>query len=196
MVKEIRKIDVFPIIYFNEDGIKEEIQSVINKKDVCIINHAVCTQLRNGLLLLDFLFPNLHAATTCNEKNSMYDRFNDDNTLKFCLKKYLESDITVNNMRTVFFKTARLYWDTPINFAPMRAKIIYEHFTPPGGTIYDYSAGFGGRMLGALSSDKDFIYIATDPNTETFKNLKVLGSYIEKITKREKSYQLYNLCSE
>jgi hypothetical protein len=41
---------------------------MIEKDDICIIDNTVFTQLRNGLLLLDFLFPNLHLATTCNEK--------------------------------------------------------------------------------------------------------------------------------
>jgi hypothetical protein len=148
----IRKINVFPIIYFTEEGIKEEILSVYNKNDVCFIENGVYTQLRNGLLLLDYLFPNLHLATTCNEKQSMYDRFYNDDILKKAIKVYLDSGKTIHNLRTLFFSYARLYYDTPINFSPMRAKIIYEHYCPKNGVIYDYSAGYGGRMLGALGS--------------------------------------------
>lgn len=196
MIAEIRKINVFPVYYFNEEGISKEIQSVIQKKDICIIDDTVFTQLRNGLLLLDFLFPNLHLAYTCNIKTNMYSRFYDDNVLKICLKKYLQQEPKINNLRTVYFKSGRFYWDTPINFSPMRAKIIAEHFCPSGGTIYDYSAGYGGRMLGILCSDKNFTYIATDPNTNTYYNLQKLGKYIEKETKRKNSYKLYNLCSE
>ena len=192
----IRSINIFPIIYFNKEGIKKEIQSVIDKKDICIIDNTVFTQLRNGLLLLDYLFPNLHLAYTCNVKQNIYDRFFDDKVLKTCLKRYLESGKSINNLRTVYFSTARFYWDTPINFSPMRAKIIYEHFCPINGTIYDYSAGFGGRMLGALSSDKNFTYIGTDPNTNTYQNLLKLGGYIEEVTQRKNSYKIYNLCSE
>ena len=194
--KLIREINVFPIIYYNKEGIHKEIQSVLNKKNICIIDHTIQTQLRNGLLLLDFLFPNLHLATTCNEDKNMYERFYDDDILKFCIKRYLTSGYLINNLRTLFFSTARLYWDTPINFSPMRAKIIYEHFCPTGGTIYDYSSGYGGRMLGALGSDKKFKYIATEPNTLTYNNLLQLGEYIEEVTKRKNSYQIYNLCSE
>lgn len=192
----IRSINIFPIIYFNDKGIQKEIQSVIDKKDICIIDNTIFTQLRNGLLLLDYLFPNLHLAYTCNVKENIYNRFYDDDKLIVCLKRYLESGKVINNLRTVYFSTARFYWDTPINFSPMRAKIIYEHFCPKDGIIYDYSAGFGGRMLGALSSDKNFTYIGTDPNTNTYQNLLKLGSYIEINTKRKDSYKIYNLCSE
>ena len=83
---KIREINVFPVIYFSEAGIKNEILDVYNKTDVCFVENGVYTQLRNGLLLLDFLFPNLHLATTCNEKRSMYDRFYDDDILKQAIR--------------------------------------------------------------------------------------------------------------
>ena len=148
------------------------------------------TQLRNGLLLLDFLFPNLHLATTCNEKRSMYDRFYDDNILKQAIRSYLDSGKIIHNLRTLFFSYARLYYDTPINFSPMRAKIIFEHYCPKNGTLYDYSAGYGGRMLGALCSQQNFKYIAVEPNSNTYYNLKRLGVYIEKVLNKENSYKI------
>ena len=193
---KIRKINVFPIIYFTEEGIKEEILSVYNKNDVCFIENGVYTQLRNGLLLLDYLFPNLHLATTCNEKQSMYDRFYNDDILKKAIKVYLDSGKTIHNLRTLFFSYARLYYDTPINFSPMRAKIIYEHYCPKNGVIYDYSAGYGGRMLGALGSQQNFTYIAVEPNRNTYNNLKTLGNYITKTLNKSNCYNIYNLCSE
>ena len=144
---------MFPIIYFSEEGIKKEIMSVYEKNDVCFVEGGVYTQLRNGLLLLDYLFPNLHTATTCNERKSMYDRFYNDSILKDSIRYYLNTGKTITNLRTMFFSYARLYFDTPINFPPLRAKIIFEHYCPKDGTIYDYSAGYGGRMLGALGSE-------------------------------------------
>ena len=193
---KIREKNIFPIVYFNEDGIKEEILSVYNKNDVCFVENGVYTQLRNGLLLLDFLFPNLHIATTCNEKKTVYERFNDDNILKKAIHSFLSQNKTIFNLRTLFFTYARFYYDTPINFSPMRAKLIYEHYCPKDGTIYDYSAGYGGRMLGALASQQNFKYIAVEPNTNTFYNLNRLGQYIENTLEKDKSYQIYNLGSE
>ena len=192
----IRQINVFPIIYFNKEGIKEEILSVYEKNDVSMIDNGVYTQLRNGLLLLDFLFPNLHLATTCNETRHMYDRFYNDDILKKAIKFTLDKGQTITNLRTLFFQYARLYYDTPINFSPMRAKIIFEHYCPNGGTIYDYSAGYGARMLGALCSQQNFKYLAVEPNSNTFYNLKQLGSYIEEVTGKKEQYSIYNIGSE
>ena len=78
----------------------------------------------------------------------------------------------------------------------MRAKIIFEHYCPKNGTIYDYSAGYGGRMLGALCSKQNFYYVAVEPNKNTFHNLKKLGYYIENTLQKKDIYSIYNLCSE
>lgn len=58
------------------------------------------------------------------------------------------------------------------------------------------NCGFGGRMLGALSSGKDLTYIGTDPNSETMYNLHRLGKYIEMETGRQNSYELFCQGSE
>lgn len=192
----IRNINIYPIFYFNREGVSKEIKSVIDKNDVCFIGDELNSQARNGLLLLDFLFPNLHKAYTCNLSDSMYDRFFDDKILKFCLNRYIIKNKKILNMRTPFFSAGRFYYDTPINFSPMRAKAIFEKFCPPNGIIYDYSMGYGGRMLGALASKQNFIYTGTDPNRETFYNLKKLGKYIEEETGRTNSYKIFNLTSE
>lgn len=58
------------------------------------------------------------------------------------------------------------------------------------------NCGFGGRMLGALSSQKNFKYVGTDPNTETMYHLHQLAEYIEQVTGREDSYELHCCGSE
>lgn len=58
------------------------------------------------------------------------------------------------------------------------------------------NCGFGGRMLGALSSTKNFKYVGTDPCTETMYHLHELGEYIEMATGRDESYELHCCGSE
>ncbi len=57
------------------------------------------------------------------------------------------------------------------NFKCTDARAIYERYVPEGGLILDTSMGFGGRMLGAISSPNEYTYVGTDPNTETFYHL-------------------------
>ena len=62
-----------------------------------------------------------------------------------------------------------------VNFPPMTAKYLYERFTDDIKeqeviNIYDPSAGWGGRILGAMGvrDDRRINYIGTDPNPENF----------------------------
>ena len=196
-IKEIRKINIFPIFYYNEEGIKKEILSVINKNDVYFDqNDNLTTQATQGSALLDFLFPNLHHITAGHKSNtSIYDTFYDDDKLFKCLLDYFKNR-KIYTLKTAFFSRSKYIWNTGTNFLPIRAKTIYERFCPKNGIIYDYSSGFGGRMLGALSSNNNYKYIAVQPNSDTYYNLLQLGQIIEKITNRSNSFQIYKQGSE
>jgi hypothetical protein len=60
-----------------------------------------------------------------------------------------------------------------VNFPPLVAKALYEKYTEHLDksqpiTIYDPSAGWGGRILGAMAikDDRQIHYVGTDPNTD------------------------------
>lgn len=60
-----------------------------------------------------------------------------------------------------------------VNFPPLTAKFIYERYTEewknePNIFVWDPSAGWGGRLVGALSTDDErhLVYLANDPNTD------------------------------
>ena len=60
-----------------------------------------------------------------------------------------------------------------VNFPPLTARYLYEHYTnhieqDEPLNIYDPSSGWGGRILGAMSSLKRIHYIGTDPNTDNY----------------------------
>ena len=64
-----------------------------------------------------------------------------------------------------------------VNFPPLTARYLYERYTDHINineledkqlNIYDPSSGWGGRILGAMSSLKRIHYIGTDPNTDNF----------------------------
>lgn len=58
------------------------------------------------------------------------------------------------------------------NFRPTAAAAIYHRYLVGGGNVvWDMSGGFGGRMLGAVVSEKVGHYICTDPSSETFDGL-------------------------
>jgi hypothetical protein len=46
------------------------------------------------------------------------------------------------------------------------------------GRVYDYSMGYGGRLLGTSASNMNYNYVGIDPNTETYDRLKYLDTFL------------------
>lgn len=70
------------------------------------------------------------------------------------------------------------------NFRPTISKWVYDRFCPTGGKVLDPCAGYGGRLMGAMSSHIGN-YIGIDPNwisqkgnTEFKDRLRCLGSEV------------------
>jgi hypothetical protein len=114
-------------------------------------------------------------------KPNMIEIFNDDVKLKKVIWNrlgldWLEDDTKkgvfrpgVNEAFNLSFRmiiqgmrSMRLVNSTSI-FKPNIAKYMCQKYSEPGDTVYDYSAGYGGRLLGAVSCGRK--YIAIDPTT-------------------------------
>lgn len=60
------------------------------------------------------------------------------------------------------------------NFRPTAAAAIYDRFA--NGVVWDMSSGFGGRLLGAIASERVTRYIGTDPSAKTMVGLRQIAS--------------------
>lgn len=100
------------------------------------------------------------------------------------------------------FKSIRMsYSQYAVNFPPVIAKAIYEKFVPENGIAWDCSAGWGGRIAGALTTSKPIVYIGNDPNTDhrtTQGRSKYheVADYILSHTKENRKYEIYERGSE
>ena len=191
-----RGVGIYPITQFDDEGIKEEILKCYNKdipKDMEISK----MKFNQGGSLCRFLFPNLRDVEQGGDKRTLNRKFNDDHMLKraieFCLKyKSSKSPVLPSGLKGGL---EMMGGGVATNFKPMTAKAIYERYCPPSGNILDFSAGYGGRMLGALTSKNNYSYVGIEPNTETFKNLNTLKAYIVGAIPEAKA-SLVNGCSE
>lgn len=201
-IKEVfniyRNINIYPIMYYNEDGIIEEIIKCVNK-EVSFNGNVLNLKFNQGQSLCRFLFPNL-ATINCGNttNNSPYEKFYDDYKLEkaisFCLKhKTTNTPVTPSGVKDGL---EMLGGNVATNFKSMNAKALYERYCPNNGIIYDFSCGFGGRMLGALSSKKNYKYFGVEPCYETFTHLNELGKYIETATNRKNIFKIYCIGSE
>lgn len=114
------------------------------------------------------------------------------------------SDIMVVTRDTYGRISSKYYVDENVGFRVVEDEDKYCFVVPSHMLVLKYygrvfvtgNCGFGGRMLGALSSKKNFKYVGTDPCTETMYHLHQLGDYIEMVTGRDDSYELHCCGSE
>ena len=201
------KKGIYPIRYFSEKGVFSEITRCINF-DAEFDGDTVSTGQNVGTTLCSWFFPNLFKTpsiqnmTPDNEGGeTAWDKFYNRKFLRkvvsFCYNyNYKSENGNKGYPGTNPMSGIRMIGSVPTNFRPMNAKAVFERFTPEGGVIWDPSAGFGGRMLGALSSKNNYTYVGTDPNAESMYNLHRLGTAIEGVTQRENSFELHCCGSE
>lgn len=141
-------------------------------------NSSLCTDI------CKYFCHNFYEATERN-KATMKEVFADDDKLRFLIKNRLgfdwwdkeDNDETFNisfRMLIQGMRSSRLVPSISI-FKPNIAKYLYMKYSQEGDTVFDYSAGWGGRMLGAASCNRK--YIGVDPLTTD--ELEIIKSFLD-----------------
>ena len=178
-----RSINLVPIIYFTKDGILNAIKEFKSTSYNSVRDNKISLGNNKGQPLSRFLFPNMMTAEPKGRgSNSLRDRFYDDNKLKRAIRLCFEMR-EGNNLvyPTAMRRALELVTGENIqNFKPQNARALVEELCPVmWGNIYDYSAGYGGRLLGIGSSNMKYNYIGIDPNSETIKYLNFFNECID-----------------
>ena len=112
-----------------------------------------------------------------------------DSHPRFYTKK---SDIT--NLKSYFRNSSKV--GKVNNFNPLIARKIYEHYLPDGGTILDYSCGFGTRLSGAVLSPRKYTYYGIEPYRELYLRLLEYLKWLLKVAHIELEAEIFNCGSE
>jgi len=109
---------------------------------------------------------------------SPVDVFKDDSTLRRVLEKALRFWPTRRcwNAQCVRSVLRTLHRMRFANFRPAAARGLIETFSPRGGTVLDFSAGFGGRLLGAMAAGRN--YIGIDPARLQMAGLRRMSRWL------------------
>ena len=199
----IRERGINPeVYYYSHQHIIDEIK-YCKEKELPIFNGEILDKRPTlGNLLLKFLFPNFHLIDCKGVKdNSLYARWLDDHkmwrSIEYCLnfkQKVKEPVLSYSIARGM----EMIGGNTGNNYLPMKVRIFLEYYMPDGGNYLDFSCGFGGRLLGALTSNKgDITYYGFEPNSETYYHLNELKEYIkEALGVEDNRIKLYKQGSE
>ena len=150
-------------------------------------------QTMHGLSLAWTYFPHWVDVICGSSKLSPIEYWNNDDKLKEIIRKtwnwqikHGNGSFTLNRLR----QNLKIYGgnQSVSNFRPSAAKYIYNTYGNQG-VVWDMSCGWGGRLIGFLSSDCKK-YIGTEPSTKTFSGLERLNSDINTIGKEVELNQL------
>ena len=177
-----RNRGIVPIDYYTEAGLAQAIRDFAGTKYNTVQGDTIGLGNNQGQKISRFVFTNMMTAEPKGRgSNSLRDRFNDDSKLRRAIRICFEFR-DGNNLvyPTAVRRALELVTGENIqNFKPQNARAIVEHLCPVmWGRVYDYSAGYGGRLLGITASNMHYQYIGVDPNTETVERLNYLNSLI------------------
>ena len=193
-----RSRDILPINYYSLEGCHQQVLDLKNKSTQ-VENGVIGVGNTSGQSFCRFWFHNMQDARVVDNANvSLYSRFHNDRKLRrairLCYKYRNEGDKTVipQNLRRAL---ELVNGGTIQNFKPMNARAVWEYICPNFfGRVLDFSSGYGGRMLGAMTSNMRYHYTGMDPNTETYNGLEALGSLVNEVVGTD--YEMYNTVSE
>jgi hypothetical protein len=194
-----RAKNIIPIYYYNLEGCVEQVRDLSNKTKA-VENKTLGIGNNDGLAFGRFWFENMQDAYTRNAKEvSLRSRFNNDTKLRrainLCYKHRDEGADAVipRNIRRAFDLVSG---GNIQNFKPMNARAIWEYLCPNlFGRVLDFSSGYGGRMLGALTSNMRYHYTGIDPNTKTYEGLVALGELLTEC-QLGSGYEMHHMPSE
>jgi len=138
-------------------------------KDHDLINGDIIKQTMHCLGTAWTYFP--HAWNIkCNGKNTPMEVYKGDELFMKAITKRLRRGtyVTDSGIRKELKTTTGA--QSVSNFRPSASRAIYDKYGGSGVT-WDPSAGFGGRLLGAISSPTIKKYIACEPSTKTYEGL-------------------------
>jgi SAM-dependent methyltransferase len=125
---------------------------------------------------------------------SAVERFGNDNVLRRVLIKALHfwPDRRCWNAQCIR-SLMRVHHRIRIaNFRPTAAKAIVHHFSAANGHVLDFSAGFGGRLLGSMSLHRH--YVGVDPASGQARGLRRMIATFSKIAPG--TAEVYQACAE
>jgi hypothetical protein len=177
-----RSINVVPMVFYTEEGLINAISRLAATKANGVVNNTIPLGNNQGQAINRFLFPNMMTAEARGDgRNGLIDRFNDDAKLRRAIRICFEHRSPLNlSPRPIRTALELVHGGNIQNFKSLNARVIAEYLCPVlFGNVYDYSSGYGGRLLGITTSNMRYNYHGIDPNTETFAYLNYLNDLID-----------------
>jgi hypothetical protein len=174
----------FPVYALNRDEKRHELMKLLRYDHTRLIKDGFVGQTMHGLGLAWHYQPHSWKVPSGSMKTPM-DVFTDDILLRRAIHKRLKMDgvLTASGLRKALRSSNGAQGVS--NFRPTAAAALFERYLPQaGGVVWDMSAGFGGRLLGAIACPRVTKYIGTDPASLTMDGLCEMATDVVPIVQR------------
>lgn len=166
----------FPFYSYSPEKKWEKLKRLVDYDHTDVLVGRTIRQTMHGLGLAWSYFP--HAwSVRCGSMKTPMEVFQSDEDFRGAIAKRLKygtgiiTDAAIRKALRSFSGTQGVS-----NFRPTAAAAVYHTFLPrSGGTVWDMSAGFGGRLLGAIACKRVLRYVGTDPCTRTMIGLLAMA---------------------
>ncbi len=191
----------FPVYSLKRDEKRTELLDLLVADHAGIIDaKGRIKQTMHGLSLAWHYHP-LAWTVRCGNRKTPIELFRDDRLFMQAIERRTKlgnafSDSGLRKILRSFSSTQSVS-----NFRPTAAACVFHRFLPEnGGVVWDMSAGFGGRLLGALACDHVDAYIGTDPASHTIDGLREMAAELvpmaEQLGRRTLEIELHQVGSE
>lgn len=149
-----------------------------------------------GIALANHFHPRMWSVQFARHRTPV-QCFEDDKLLRDCIRHALTiwpdrkgaSPAVLRDILRTFRHTRRVS-----NFRPTVAKALYERYSKPGDRVLDFSAGYGGRLLGCMASSRD--YVGYDPCEDQIRGLECMTETLNMLGLQTTSVDLHQVCAE
>jgi hypothetical protein len=166
----------FPYYSLTPEQKYKELQKLTKYPHSNLLVDGAIRQTMHGLSLAWSYFPHSWSVQ-CGTMKTPMRVFESDTDFKRAIEKRLKygtGDVTDASIRKGLRTVSGA--QAVSNFRPSAAAAVYHSFLPSmGGTVWDMSSGYGGRMLGAIACDHVRRYIGTDPCAQTMIGLREMA---------------------
>lgn len=180
----------YPHLSLTDSDIQQAFLALLRTSDT--FDPGVLGQNMVGLTLANFYHPEM-LGVRCRNFMTPLEVFNDDTLLREAILKRIRlgSHLKPWGIRKILASMRRT--QRVSNFRPASAKFVYEFFKPK--LTVDFSAGWGGRLLGALAAGVP--YVGIDPSTVALaNNQRMLDKLRELFPDRTFEAELVCECAE
>lgn len=146
------------------------------------------THSRVGLVCLDYFFLHHRIKAKTKRHISFYESLKDRKLMKYInskveqIKHVSKSDLTKDELLRQRYSVFQLYYGTINQFRPTEAKRVFCSLKPTIGVL-DFSAGWGGRCLGAMAYGIPYIGIDANVNMkESYSDMIRMVKPIKDVT--------------